>query len=58
MVVASRNEMQFVFGEFKAFAHDYGFRGVISSPRCAQVNGEVEKTVKTVKFLIAKGDDL
>lgn len=56
-IVVSDNGSQFVSGEFKLFAREYGFRSVTSSPRYPQANGEVERMVKTIKTLIIKARD-
>ncbi|XP_064468573.1 uncharacterized protein K02A2.6-like [Ornithodoros turicata] len=55
--VRSDNGPQFVAREFKQFARVYGFDHVTSSPRYAQSNGQVERTVRTVKGLLKKSRD-
>ena len=56
-VVASDNGPQFVSQLFADFAKSYGFESVTSSPRYAQSNGQVERTVQTVKRLLKDSKD-
>ena len=42
---------------FADFAKSYGFESVTSSPRYAQSNGQVERTVQTVKRLLKDSKD-
>ena len=51
-VVRSDNGPQYASQEFAQFAHVYGFRHVCSSPKFPQSNGQVERTVQTVKQLL------
>lgn len=53
-VVWSDNGPQFNCAEFRAFAQQYGFKHVTSSPNYPQSNGLVENGVKIVKLLIKK----
>lgn len=48
---------QFVPQEYRLFARNDGFRALTSSPRYPQANGEVERVVQTVKYLITKAKD-
>ena len=41
-------------GEFKAFAKEYGFKHVTTSPYHHQTNGKVESAVKEVKMTLKK----
>ncbi|XP_037576677.1 uncharacterized protein LOC119458889 [Dermacentor silvarum] len=56
-LVRSDNGPQFAAREFYAFADSYGFRHVTNSPPFPQSNGEVERIVRTVKYLLRKADD-
>ena len=47
------NGPQFVSGEFKSFADDYGFALTTSSPYFAQANGEAESAVKIAKNILS-----
>ena len=51
------NGPQFFAAEFTALARDYDFTHTTSSPRYPQSNGEADRAVKTVKFLLKKGED-
>ncbi|XP_049515032.1 uncharacterized protein K02A2.6-like [Dermacentor silvarum] len=56
-LVRSDNGPQFAAREFSTFADSYGFRYVTSSPHFPQLNGEVERMVRTVKDLLRNADD-
>lgn len=56
-VVCSDNGPQFSSSEFAQFAKSYGFCQVTSSPHYPQSNGEVERTVQTVKGMLKKSGD-
>ena len=43
--------------EFTAFANDWQFEHITSSPRYPQSNGEVERAVQTMKMILKKRDD-
>ena len=53
----SDNGPQFGSDDFKQFADQWGFEHVTSSPLYAQSNGEVERTVQTMKAKLNKCDD-
>ena len=53
----SDNGPQFASKEFSAFADDYGFNHITSSPGHASGNGEVERAVRTVKELLYAAKD-
>ena len=53
----SDNGPQFKAAEFSTFAEDYNFTHVTSSPKYPQANGEVERTIKTVKSMLKKEKD-
>ena len=56
-VVRSDNGPQFSAEEFSRFANSYGFQHVIGSPQYVQSNGQVERMVQTVKWMILKSND-
>ena len=56
-IVVSDNGPQYASKEFKAFATNYGFTHVTSSPMYPQSNGEAERAVRTVKNILKKNDD-
>ncbi|KAJ7996477.1 hypothetical protein DPEC_G00237470 [Dallia pectoralis] len=53
----SDNGPQFSGSHFKAFAAEYGFVHITSSPKFPQSNGEAERAVQTVKNLLTKASD-
>lgn len=53
----SDNGPQFSGAVMKAFASDYGFVHVTSSPKFPQSNGEAERAVQTIKNLLKKARD-
>ena len=55
--VMSDNGPQFSADTFSSFAKEYGFTHYTSSPRYPQVNGEVERGVRTVKTLLKKAEE-
>ena len=50
------NNSQFDCGDFRAFAREWGFELVMSSPRHPKANGKAESAVKIVKGLCRKAD--
>ena len=56
-VVRSDNGPQYSSGEFARFASSYEFKHVTSSPLYPQSNGQVERTVQTVKSLLKQSPD-
>jgi hypothetical protein len=56
-VVISDNGPQYASQEFRAFATDYGFTHLTSSPGHASGNGEAERGVCTVKNLLTSASD-
>ncbi len=56
-VLKSDNGPQFSGSHFKAFAAEYGFVHITSSPKFPQSNGEAERAVQTVKNLLTKASD-
>ena len=56
-IVVSDNGPQYASKEFKAFATNYGFTHVTSSPLYPQSNGEAERAVSTIKTILKKNDD-
>ena len=55
--VQSDNGPQYSSQEFAQFASSYEFKHVTSSPRFLQSNGQVERTVQTVKRLLKRSND-
>ena len=56
-MVISDNGPQFACDTYAKFAREYGFDHITSSPHYPQCNGEVERTVQTVKSLLWKSGD-
>ena len=56
-IVVSVNGPQYASKEFKAFATNYCFTHVTSSPLYPQSNGEAERAVRTIKTILKKNDD-
>ena len=57
-VVVSDNGPQYSSEAYAAFARQFQFEHVTSSPRYPQSNGEAERAVQTVKNLLKKEGDL
>ena len=55
--IRSDNGPQYDSREFKAFAKEYAFDHVTSSPTFARSNGQVERSVQTVKRLMVKATE-
>ena len=55
--VRSDNGPQYSSQEFAWFANSYEFNQVTSSPRFPQSNGQVERTVQTVKRMLKRSND-
>ncbi|KAF7653482.1 hypothetical protein LDENG_00082320 [Lucifuga dentata] len=53
-VLISDNGTPYSSQEFKAFAAQYEFQHITSSPMCPQANGKAEKEAQIVKRLIKK----
>ena len=56
-VVRSDNGPQFSSAEFSAFAKTYTFKHITSSPHYPQSNGQVERSVRTIKGILKKSED-
>ena len=56
-VVRSDNGQQFHCQEFTAFAQEWKFEHVTSSPGYPQANGKVENATRTVKELVRRAND-
>ena len=52
----TNNGPQFAAEEFADFAQSWGFEHVTSSPHYPRANGEVERTVQTIKNLTKKSN--
>jgi hypothetical protein len=52
--LVSDNGPEYSSYEFQAFARDFGFKHITSSPRNPQSNGLAERTVQTAKTLLKK----
>ncbi len=52
--VISDNGPQYDSNEFRAFADEWGFNHITSSPRYPRSNGFIERTVQTVKNIMSK----
>ena len=55
--LVSDNGPQFAANPFAKFTEEYRFTHVTTSPRYPQANGEVERSVQTVKSLLKKSED-
>ena len=55
--VRSDNGPQYSSQEFARFANSYEFNHTTNSPRFPQSNGQVERTVQTVKRLLKRSND-
>jgi transposase InsO family protein len=53
----SDNGPQFASAEFNNFYKLWEFRHVTSSPEYSQSNGQIERTVQTVKKILKKADE-
>ena len=47
-------DLQFIAADFAKLADEYGFTSTTTSPRYPQANGEIERTVQTVKNMLKK----
>ena len=56
-MLRSDNGPQFDSDVMAAFASEYEFAHITSSPRYPQSNGLVERSIKTIKNLLKKADD-
>ena len=56
-LLVSDNSPQFACKSFQLFASNYGFTRITSSPTYARGNGEVERAVRIVKYILKKNDD-
>ena len=54
--IVSDNGLQYASQQMSEFAKSYGFKHTTSSPYYPQGNGQIERTVKTVKSLLIHGD--
>ena len=56
-IIRTDNGPQYSSQEFAAFARQYDFTHITSSPHFPQSNGQAERTVKTVKQLLKESED-
>ena len=56
-VLVSDNGPQLANSQMRQFAKDYGFTHITSSPGFPSSNGQIERTVRTVKNLLRKAED-
>lgn len=55
-IVISDNGPQYASAEFKDFAENWDFKHITSRPGHTQSNGQVERTVQTIKNLLKKSE--